>query len=119
MTDVEILRARYHLKVHFLKQSRSQPNGSWLNEQVIVFRDLPDDFAIDQVNSETGEYTPSFEAKNELNGEDIQGRHEFYEECYRMHTAFIVKRENWAQVLFDCVFEYKKNKGGKFTVFFF
>ena len=111
-TDVEILRSKYHLKVHFLKQSRSQPNGSWTNEQVIVFRDLPDDFEIDQVNSETGEYTPSFEAIRELNGEDTQGRHEFYEESYGMHTAFVVKRENWAQVLSDCIAAYKKIKEG-------
>ena len=108
MTDVKILRSKYHLKVHFLKQSRSQPNGSWCNEQVIVFRDLPDDFEIDQVDSETGEYTPSREALGELNGKDIQGRHEFYEESSAMHTAFIVKRENWAQVLSDFVDAHKK-----------
>jgi hypothetical protein len=105
MTDVEILRDSYCLKVYFIYQS-----ALWPYRVSVEIRELPDDFDIDHVDSETGEYTPSDHARKELNGEDVEAGYGRSGSCYRVQSAFMVKKENWTQMLTDCIAAHKKIK---------
>jgi len=89
------------LKVHFLKEIRYRLSSLWRSEQFIAFRELPDDFQIDQIDNETGEYTPTERALNELNEDDVDGGRSEYEVCLRLQHAFIVKKKKWTRKLQD------------------
>lgn len=109
MTEAEILRRRFMLKVHFLKEIRYRLSSSWRFEQFIAFRELPDDFKIDQIDNETGEYSPTEHALNELNEDEVavRGRSE-YEVCLRLQHAFVVKKKKWTRKLQDALRRNKK-----------
>lgn len=101
-----ILSRGYHLKVYICKQIRYNRVDAWSEEQQIEFVNLPSDFKIEQVNSETGVYSPTKDGLQWMKSffpSKTENRPDYYEEHFTIESIFIEKIKDWHNELNEFV----------------
>lgn len=94
--ELSLLREHYHIKIFCCKQYRYFEHGEWTDTYEIHFKELPSDFDILNVNSKTGEFTPSQKWLLHEFPPYCRSRYDdHYEERFYMQSLFIEKIGNW------------------------